>query len=141
MLGTRLPGADEMDAYERVLGDAMDGDATLFAREDYVEEAWRIVDPVLTAARPSTSTSRARGGPGGRWPRVALRWMVEPGGEGGVKIEVLRSTHEDRQVSAASEPPQLAASRALAWRRGRSGNLAGSALRPGVGHVVSWSSQ
>ena len=26
------------------------GDATLFAREDYVEEAWRIVDPVLKAA-------------------------------------------------------------------------------------------
>jgi glucose-6-phosphate 1-dehydrogenase len=47
MLGTRLPRADEMDAYERVLGDAMHGDATLFAREDYVEEAWRIVDPVL----------------------------------------------------------------------------------------------
>src|SRR6266566_3776616 len=38
MLGTRLPRADEMDAYERVLGDAMHGDATLFAREDYVEE-------------------------------------------------------------------------------------------------------
>ena len=39
--------ANEMDAYERVLHDAMAGDATLFAREDYVEEAWRIVDPVL----------------------------------------------------------------------------------------------
>ena len=38
---------EEMDAYERVLGDAMAGDATLFAREDYVEEAWRIVDPLL----------------------------------------------------------------------------------------------
>lgn len=47
MLGTQLPRADEMDAYERVLGDAMQGDPTLFAREDYVEEAWRIVDPVL----------------------------------------------------------------------------------------------
>ena len=45
MVGTRLPRADEMDAYERVLGDAMHGDTTLFAREDYVEEAWRIVDP------------------------------------------------------------------------------------------------
>ncbi len=41
-----------MDAYERVLGDAMAGDATLFAREDYVEEAWRIVDPVLKAGTP-----------------------------------------------------------------------------------------
>jgi glucose-6-phosphate 1-dehydrogenase len=36
-----------MDAYERVLGDAMAGDATLFARQDYVDEAWRIVDPIL----------------------------------------------------------------------------------------------
>ena len=41
-----------MDAYERVLGDAMAGDSTLFAREDYVEEAWRIVDPVLKAGTP-----------------------------------------------------------------------------------------
>jgi glucose-6-phosphate 1-dehydrogenase len=46
------PRAEEMDAYERVLGDAMGGDATLFAREDYVEEAWRIVDPVLKAGSP-----------------------------------------------------------------------------------------
>src|SRR5581483_10092179 len=44
LLASRHPGAGEMDAYERVLGDAMEGDATLFAREDYVEEAWRIVD-------------------------------------------------------------------------------------------------
>ena len=47
-----IPAPDEMDAYERVLGDAMAGDATLFAREDYVEEAWRIVDPVLKAGTP-----------------------------------------------------------------------------------------
>ena len=52
MVATQLPRADEMDAYERVLGDAMHGDATLFAREDYVEEAWRIVDPVLKAGTP-----------------------------------------------------------------------------------------
>ena len=41
-----------MEAYERVLSDAMAGDATLFARQDYVEEAWRIVDPVLKANTP-----------------------------------------------------------------------------------------
>jgi len=52
MVGTQLPGVDEMDAYERVLGDAMEGDSTLFAREDYVEEAWRIVDPVLKVGTP-----------------------------------------------------------------------------------------
>jgi len=52
ILGSHHPRADEMDAYERLLGDAMAGDATLFAREDYVEEAWRIVDPVLQAGIP-----------------------------------------------------------------------------------------
>ena len=52
MPASHRPGADEPDAYERVLGDAMAGDTTLFAREDYVEEAWRIVDPVLAAGAP-----------------------------------------------------------------------------------------
>jgi glucose-6-phosphate 1-dehydrogenase len=52
MLAIRNARTDEMDAYERVLRDAMAGDATLFAREDYVEEAWRIVDPVLKADTP-----------------------------------------------------------------------------------------
>jgi glucose-6-phosphate 1-dehydrogenase len=52
MVGTHIPRANEMDAYERVLGDAMHGDATLFAREDYVEEAWRIVDPILKTGSP-----------------------------------------------------------------------------------------
>ncbi len=49
---SRHPCAKEMDAYERVLSDAMAGDPTLFAREDYVEEAWRIVDPALKAGTP-----------------------------------------------------------------------------------------
>jgi glucose-6-phosphate 1-dehydrogenase len=43
---------DEMDAHERLLGGATAGDATLFARDDYVEEAWRIVDPALKAGTP-----------------------------------------------------------------------------------------
>jgi glucose-6-phosphate 1-dehydrogenase len=52
MVATHSPRADEMDAYERVLGAAMAGDSTLFAREDYVEEAWRIVEPVLKQNTP-----------------------------------------------------------------------------------------
>jgi glucose-6-phosphate 1-dehydrogenase len=52
MVASRSPRADEMDAYERVLGAAMTGESTLFAREDYVEEAWRIVDPVLKKSTP-----------------------------------------------------------------------------------------
>ena len=49
MVAMRPSLPDEMDAYERLLKDAMAGDATLFARADYVEEAWRIVDPALRA--------------------------------------------------------------------------------------------
>jgi len=52
MIARQDPMPDEMDAYERLLTDAMIGNATLFAREDYVEEAWRIVDPVLKANTP-----------------------------------------------------------------------------------------
>jgi len=52
MVASHSPRADEMDAYERVLGAAMDGDSTLFAREDYVEEAWRIMEPVLKGNTP-----------------------------------------------------------------------------------------
>jgi glucose-6-phosphate 1-dehydrogenase len=52
MVASRHPHPEEMEAYERVLGDAIKGDPTHFAREDYVEEAWRIVDPVLKADTP-----------------------------------------------------------------------------------------
>ena len=52
MVASSHPSAEEMDAYARLLTDAMEGDATLFAREDYEEEAWRIVDPVLKGGAP-----------------------------------------------------------------------------------------
>jgi len=43
---------NEMQAYEELLGDALAGNSSRFARQDYVEEAWRIVDPVLDGATP-----------------------------------------------------------------------------------------
>jgi glucose-6-phosphate 1-dehydrogenase len=52
MVASSLPAAGGMDAYERVLVAAMEGETTLFARQDYVEEAWRILDPVLAANTP-----------------------------------------------------------------------------------------
>jgi glucose-6-phosphate 1-dehydrogenase len=61
--GCRAPVPDNMDAYERVLGDAMAGDASLFAREDYVEEAWRIVDPALKASTPICQYEQKTWGP------------------------------------------------------------------------------
>ena len=55
--------AGDMDPYERLLGAAMAGDSTLFAREDYVEEAWRIVDPVLKLGTPVYPYARNTWGP------------------------------------------------------------------------------
>jgi glucose-6-phosphate 1-dehydrogenase len=52
LMVTECPRANAMDAYERLLHDAMLGDATLFAREDSVEQAWRIVEPVLSHVTP-----------------------------------------------------------------------------------------
>jgi glucose-6-phosphate 1-dehydrogenase len=43
---------DEMEAYERLIGDAMRGDTTLFSRQDAVEAAWRIVDPIIGMKTP-----------------------------------------------------------------------------------------
>jgi glucose-6-phosphate 1-dehydrogenase len=43
---------DEMEAYERLLGDALRGDRTLFGSEAAVEAAWRIVDPILGRGEP-----------------------------------------------------------------------------------------
>jgi glucose-6-phosphate 1-dehydrogenase len=63
LVASRQPGADEKAAYERVLGDALEGDATLFARMDYVEEAWRIVDPVLAASTPVAEYEPGTWGP------------------------------------------------------------------------------
>ena len=49
--------------YERLLGDAMRGDATLFARQDAIEAQWRIVDPVLDLAAPPHHYEPGRWGP------------------------------------------------------------------------------
>jgi len=59
----RRPTSDEMDAYERLLGDAMDGDGTLFARQDAVEAAWEIVDPLLRDCAAPLPYARGSWGP------------------------------------------------------------------------------
>lgn len=51
-LVARHCSGDEMDPYDRLLGDAVKGDPTLFAREDGVEAAWRIVEPILRTVTP-----------------------------------------------------------------------------------------
>nr|MCU0636908.1 hypothetical protein [Gemmatimonadaceae bacterium] len=61
----RQKSADEMDAYERLLGDAMDGDATLFARQDAVEAAWEIVAPLIAPGLTPAPYARGSWGPAG----------------------------------------------------------------------------
>jgi len=63
MLAHHHPEATEIDAYERVLGDAMAGDAAIFARQDYVEQAWRIVDPILRLTTPAHEYEPGTWGP------------------------------------------------------------------------------
>jgi glucose-6-phosphate 1-dehydrogenase len=66
--------SDRLDAYERLIGDAMEGDPTLFARQDSVEAAWAIVNPVLEPGNSlfvyecgSAGPSEARSLVGGGW--------------------------------------------------------------------------
>jgi glucose-6-phosphate 1-dehydrogenase len=66
--------ADEMTPYERLLGDALRGDATLFARQDAVEEAWRIVDQLLAAGPAVEPYER------GSWGPRSCERLVEPHG-------------------------------------------------------------
>jgi glucose-6-phosphate 1-dehydrogenase len=58
--------ADQMPPYERLLGDAMRGDRTLFGSEAGVEAAWRIVDPILTPDQPLIEYEPGSDGPAAR---------------------------------------------------------------------------
>jgi glucose-6-phosphate 1-dehydrogenase len=51
------------EAYERLIGDAMNGDARLFARQDAVEAAWRVVSPILGARQPIVTYTPGTWGP------------------------------------------------------------------------------
>lgn len=69
--------ADEMDAYERLLGDAMQGDATLFARQDAVEASWRLVDALLDNSITPDPYERGSWGPSAadRLTRAVGGWI------------------------------------------------------------------
>ena len=76
---------DEIRPYERLLGDAMRGDQMLFAREDTIEAAWRVVDPVLKNGAPPVRYGAGSWGPeeanrlmdGGGWHNVDARCGCE----------------------------------------------------------------
>jgi glucose-6-phosphate 1-dehydrogenase len=80
-LVARHQEGDDMKPYERLLGDALEGQQTLFARQDEVEEAWRVVDPILDNVTPVHSYKPDTYGPAaadelvtdvGGWRRLSL---------------------------------------------------------------------
>ena len=66
--------AGEMEPYERLISDAMVGDSTLFAREDAVEAAWAVIDPIL-AAPPAVHLYER-----GSWGPAEADRIIEPHG-------------------------------------------------------------
>jgi glucose-6-phosphate 1-dehydrogenase len=83
-----MPG-DEMRAYERLLGDAIEGDPTLFVREDEVLAAWAIVEPALRAPSPvheyepgtwGPSEADALIAPDGEWNNPTVNGKEPAGG-------------------------------------------------------------
>jgi glucose-6-phosphate 1-dehydrogenase len=75
LLAQQRTVADEMDAYERLLSDAMDDDPMLFAREDAVEAAWKVVGRILGDETPALPYE-----PGTWGPREADRLTASVGG-------------------------------------------------------------
>jgi glucose-6-phosphate 1-dehydrogenase len=74
LVASKSSDPHEMQAYEELLGDALAGNSSRFARQDYVEEAWRILDPVLDDKTPIYSYA-----PGSWGPREAEA-LTPPGG-------------------------------------------------------------
>ncbi|MHB8613471.1 MAG: glucose-6-phosphate dehydrogenase, partial [Candidatus Dormibacteraceae bacterium] len=85
-LGEHHNPGDEMEPYERLLGDALLGDRTLFASEAGVEAAWRIVDPVLNGDNPPNDYDRGTWGPaeGDRIAADVGGWINPPKSEPGL---------------------------------------------------------
>jgi len=68
----RAQSADDMAPYERLLGDALRGERTLFGSEAGVEAQWRIVEPVLTDSRPPEIYEPGSWGPPDSYVAVGL---------------------------------------------------------------------
>lgn len=70
--------AEDIEPYERLLGNALDGDGTLFSRQDSVEAAWRVVDPVLGNVVPVQEYAPGTWGPAEAARLAPCRGWLEP---------------------------------------------------------------
>jgi glucose-6-phosphate 1-dehydrogenase len=81
LLASRDHDRAEADAYAELLGDAMCGETFRFARQDYVEEAWRIIDPLLRHEQPPAIYERGSWGPAAAETFVPEGWTTLPPGD------------------------------------------------------------
>jgi glucose-6-phosphate 1-dehydrogenase len=72
-------GGTMPDAYQRLLQDALEGDASLFARKDEVELAWKIIDPILSAWRSPAAPKMVTYPLAGWGPEESTKWMQDQG--------------------------------------------------------------
>jgi glucose-6-phosphate 1-dehydrogenase len=70
--------SESPEAYERLILDAMRGDATLFTRNDEIEALWGIIDPILTAWHEDTTSGILQYPAGSAGPREADRILIPP---------------------------------------------------------------
>jgi glucose-6-phosphate 1-dehydrogenase len=74
-------GRDIPDAYERLLLDALNGDASLFIRSDEIEQAWSIIDPVIDGLGRTDAPLPAVYSPGSEGPDEAVSFLSRDGRE------------------------------------------------------------
>ena len=74
---SKVPG-EFREPYEELLGDALAGDSFRFAREDYVEEAWRIIYPAIQANTPIHTYEPGTWGPDAAEDMVPGGWFTSP---------------------------------------------------------------
>ena len=72
-------GKELPDAYQRLLLDALLGDPGLFARSDEVEQAWRIIDPIISAWKSPAAPTLNAYEPGMWGPEQCTEWMHAQG--------------------------------------------------------------
>jgi glucose-6-phosphate 1-dehydrogenase len=70
-----IGGGELSDSYQRLLLDALNGDASLFARSDEVEQAWQIIDPIIAAWRSPAAPVLNVYEPGLWGPIACMEWM------------------------------------------------------------------
>lgn len=74
-----LKGQSSPDAYQRLLQDALQGDASLFARSDEVELAWHIIDPIIAAWRSPAAPDLNSYALAGWGPEASGTWLNDQG--------------------------------------------------------------